>query len=84
MALLKDLKGPLTRNKIGRLTVFYKVIKGLVNAQLPDDLLRKPLHFTRSAHPKRFINLFSASNTYKYSVLTGALKDWNQLPNKVL
>ena len=39
---------------------------------------------TRSFHPKRFKNLYSSSNTYKYSFFATTVKEWNTLPDHLI
>lgn len=84
--LLHDLKWPSLekRRKIARLILFFKIINSLVEVDLPDKLFQKPVRCTRSSHPKRFINLHSITNTYKFSFITRTLKEWNSLNNDSL
>ena len=83
--LLKELNWPSLemRRKIARLIIFYKIVNGLISIELP-PYIQKPTRVTRSYHPKRFINMSSSSNTYKFSFYTRTIKDWNLLPDYVI
>ena len=52
-------------------------------SQIP-DYVQKKTRVTRSFHPKRFINLGSKSNAYKYSFFTKTVKEWNGLPDELI
>ena len=51
--------------------------------QIP-DYLQKKTRVARSFHPKRFINLGSKSNAYKYSFFVKTVKEWNGLPDELI
>ena len=51
--------------------------------QIP-DYVQKKTGVTRSFHPKRFINLGSKSNTYKYSFFIKTVKEWNGLSDELI
>ena len=48
------------------------------------DYIARPTRSTRSYHSKRFINISSNSNTYKYNFFTRTMKEWNALLSSLL
>ena len=72
------------RRQMSRLTMMYKIVNDQSSpAQIP-DYVQKKTRVTRSFHPKRFINLGSKSNTYKYSFFIKTVKEWNGLPDELI
>ena len=71
------------RRKISRLTIMCKIVDSKIAVDIPDYIAR-PTRSTRSYHSKRFINISSNSNTYKYNFFTRTLKEWNALPSSLL
>ena len=83
--LLKELEWSTLqqRRQMSRLTMMYKIINDQsCPVQIP-DYIQKKTRVTRSFHPKRFINLDSKSNTYKYSFFIQTVKEWNGLPDEL-
>ena len=69
---------------MSHLTVMFKIANDQsCSVQIPDYVLKKT-RITRSFHPKRFINLGSKSDTYKYSFFIRTVKEWNELPDETL
>ena len=68
-----------------RLTMMYKTVNGQSCPVSIPDYFQQKTRFTRSFHPKRFTNLGSTSNTYKYSFFFNrTVKEWNTLPTKLI
>ena len=83
--LLKDLNWCSLehRRKVARLTYMHKIVNGEIAINIPAHV-QKQRRVTRQYHPKRFINIGSTSNTYKYSFFTRTIKEWNTLPVNVI
>ena len=61
----------------------HKIVNGEIAINIPAHV-QKQRRVTRQYHPKRFINIGSTSNTYKYSFFTRTIKEWNTLPVNVI
>lgn len=83
--LLKDLNWPILqqRRKSSRLTMMFKIVNNLCPITVPEYVHQKS-RVTRSFHPKRFINMGSSSNTYKFSFFARTVKEWNDLPTHLI
>ena len=83
--LLNDLGWPTLqqRRKEARLTTMYKIMNGQTNLELPPYAKPKQRQ-TRQYHPKKFINIASNSNTYKFSFVARTLSDWNLIPANII
>ena len=84
--LLKELEWSTLqqRRQMSRLTMMYKIVNDQgCPVQIP-DYVQKKTRVTRSFHPKRFTNLGSKSNTYKYIFFIKTVKEWNGLPDELI
>jgi hypothetical protein len=83
--ILKDLKLPTReiRRKTKRLCLFHKAFHHQVAINIP-DYIKQQSRTTRQYHPWKFRNVQTSSNTYKYSFFPLIIKDWNNLPSKLL
>jgi len=79
-ALKSELNWPLleTRRKIARLTEFYKIVNG--TSPIPNACLATASANTRAAANYQYRNLYSRTNTYKFSFFPRSIRDWNELP----
>jgi hypothetical protein len=48
------------------------------------DYIKQQNRTTRQYHPRKFRNVQTSSNTYKYSSFPRTIKDWNNLPSSML
>ena len=83
--ILKDLKLPTLeiRRKIKRLCLFHKAFHHQIAINIP-DYIKQQNRTTRQYHPRKFRNVQTSSNTYKYSFFPRTIKDWNNLPSNLL
>ena len=58
-------------------------VNGKIAVNIPEYIVR-PTRVTRSYHSRKFINISSNSNTYKYNFFTRTLKEWNTLASFLL
>ena len=72
------------RRQMSFLTMMYKIVNDLnCPVQIP-GYVQKKIRITRSFHRKRFINLYSKNNTYKYRFCIRTVKEWNGLPDELI
>ena len=83
--ILKDLKLPTLeiRGKIKRLCLFHKAFHHQIAINIP-DYIKQQNGTTRQYHQRKFRNVQTSSNTYKYSLFRRTIKDWNNLPQNLL
>jgi len=61
------------------LSIFYKLINGLVDVHIPECMVNNSL-VTRG-HNRRFINISTAVDNYKFSFFPRIFPMWNALPS---
>ena len=83
--LMKDLELPTlqTRRKIKRLCLFHKAHHQKIAINIP-PYVEKKTTTTRQYHPKRYRNMRTNSDTYKFSFFPRTIRKWNDLPPKLL
>ena len=84
--ILKDLSLPTleTRRKIQRLCILHKSIHGHIAVKIPSVYMPRQNTTTRNYHPLKYININTATNTYKFSFFPRTIKEWNDLPYYLL
>jgi len=71
------------RRDLSRLTLFYKIVYGLV-AISPPSYLERPMRMTRHMHPLSFRQVHTSANYFKYSFFPYTIVLWNSLPASVV
>ena len=71
------------RRADARLIMFYKIVHGLVEIQLPSYIHRQ-VRMTRTTHPYHFIQIQATANYYKYSFFPLAIVQWNNVPTSAV
>ena len=71
------------RRKINRLTVLHKAINGEIAIPLPADV-RRPSRKTRRRNSLTFVQLQARTDCYKFSFFPQTIKDWNELPERIV
>ena len=66
-----------------RLTMFYKIVYGLVIIPMP-LYIRRPVRTTRTMHPMHYGQIPTTASYYKYSFFPLAIVQWNKLPTQVV
>jgi len=64
------------------LCIFYKILNDLVGVSLPDCVIPNPL--VTKGHNKRFINISTTMDSYKYSLFTRLIPLWNSLHSELV
>ena len=67
------------RRDIGRITMFYKIVYGLVAIPLP-SYLGQPMRMSRHLHPLSYRQVHTTSNYFKFSFFPYTIVMWNSLP----
>ena len=83
--ILKDFKLPTLeiRRNIKRLCLFYTAFHHQIGINIT-DYIKQQNRTTRQYHPRKFRNVQTSSNTYKYSSFPRTIKDWNNSPSNLL
>ena len=68
------------RHADARLTMFYKIVYGLVVIPMP-SYIRHPVRTTRTMHPMH--NVLTTASYYKYSFFPLAIVQWNKILTQV-
>ena len=67
------------RRDLARVTMFYKIVHGLVAIPLPPYIVR-PTRMTRHMHPLSFRQVHTSANYFKFSFFPCTVVLWNSLP----
>lgn len=70
------------RRNDSRLTIFYKIVYGLVAVPVP-EYLERPVRMTRHMHPLSYRQIHTTANYFKYSFFPCTVVMWNSLPSAV-
>ena len=71
------------RQKIS-LTVFYKMVNGLIEIPTQYHPAPKPLAAITRGHPYQYFHQYASVNAYKYSFIPRTIPLWNRLPSEVV
>ena len=66
------------RRNVQSLSIFYKILSGLVDVALPDGVI--PSQILNRGHSRKFIHILPRINAYKFSFFPRVLPLWNSLP----
>ena len=69
------------RRNVQSLSIFYKILSGLVDVALPDGVI--PSQILNRGHSRKFIHIQPRINAYKFSFFPRVLPLWNSLPSIV-
>lgn len=67
------------RRDMTRLTMFYKIVYGLVAVSMP-SYIERPTRTTRHMHPLAYRQIHTSSNYFRYSFFPYTVILWNSLP----
>ena len=67
------------RRSDARLTMFYKIVNGLVAIPMP-SYVKSPVRLSRHMHPLSYTQIQTPCNYYKYSFFPATIILWNSLP----
>jgi len=66
------------RRNVQSLSIFYKILSGLVDVALPDGVI--PSQILNRGHSRKFTHILPRINAYKFSFFPRVLPLWNSLP----
>ena len=66
------------RRNVQSLSIFYKILSGLVDVALPDGVV--PSQILNRGHSRKFTHILPRINAYKFSFFPRVLPLWNSLP----
>ena len=72
-----------SRRRDLRLTLFYKVVFGLLAVPTEDTLIRADSR-TRASHSHKFRTIRAKTEAYRQSFFPRTIPDWNQLPPSIV
>ena len=68
----------LAIGNVQSLSIFYKILSGLVDVALPDGVI--PSQILNRGHSRKFTHILPRINAYKFSFFPRVLPLWNSLP----
>ena len=72
------------RRKVARLTLLHGTLNNQVAVSVPEYVKPQSCLKTRFSYPNKFVPLQPRSDTYKFSFWPRTIRDWNNLPNRII
>ena len=72
------------RMKVARLTLLHRTLNNQVAVSVTEYVKPQSCLKTRFSHPNKFVPLQSRSDSYKFNFWPRTIRDWNNLPNRII